>query len=299
MVAGWDVASSIGLLLLGLGGNSARRWGGHARVLSSQPRCMTDRHPASAPRPPDTGCRRSAPARRPSRGSARSASATCGPGRATPPDASTMASTGRASCCPGSATAHRVVANGTNGRRNSVASFACFMPTTRCTGRSDHDRRCSARTIAGAGIVPAVQPQLPVRRQQRGQPAMQALQPRRPFRARRCRRAIHRQPRRAHRGDGDAGVVELERARQRWRRQVERRRSHPCSGPASAYASRDRAACTGAPTRSAAASSTSSTSAGCAPIATGTSALHDAGLLRRDRPPASRPAARDDRARSR
>ena len=35
---------------------------------------------------------------------------------------------------------------------------------------------------AGAGIVSAVEPQFPVRRQQRRQPAVQALQPRRPFR---------------------------------------------------------------------------------------------------------------------
>ena len=111
--------------------------------------------PASTPRRPDTGCRRSGPSPASgSRGIARSASATCGPGRATPPDAATIASTGRASCCPGSATAHRVVANGTNGRRNSAASFACFIPTTRCTGRSDHDRRCSARTIPAPGLWP-------------------------------------------------------------------------------------------------------------------------------------------------
>ena len=35
---------------------------------------------------------------------------------------------------------------------------------------------------AGAGIVAAIEPQFPVRRQQRGQPSVQALQPRRPLR---------------------------------------------------------------------------------------------------------------------
>ena len=176
--------------------------------------------PASALRLPDKGCRRSAPARVRSRGSARSASATCGPGRATPSDASTIASTGRASCCPGSATAHRVVASGISGRRNSVASFDCFMPTTRCTGRSDHARRCSASTMPAPGLCPPSSHSSQSGGSSAASRAVQALQPRRPFRGGDAG-DIHRQPGRPQRGDRDAGVVELERAWQRWRRQVQ------------------------------------------------------------------------------
>ena len=155
-------------------------------------------------------------------------------------------------------------------------SFDCFMPTIRCTGRSAQPRRCSASDHAGARIMAAVEPQLPIRAAaappagRAGVAAAPAI-PRRRSR----RRSPHpdRQSGRTQGGDGDAGVVQLERARQRRRRQVERAAAH--------LRSESRAACgvtcqsrsrsrTGAPMRAASASSTAATSAGCAPIATGT-----------------------------
>ena len=89
-----------------------------------------------------------------SRAIAASASATCGPGRATPPDAATIASTGSAECCPGSATAHSVAACGSSGRKNPTASLLSFIPTIRCTGRSAQVPRCTPSTSPAPGLCP-------------------------------------------------------------------------------------------------------------------------------------------------
>ena len=176
--------------------------------LARQIEAAADQHPARA----------AARAR-----SRRSASATCGPGRATPPEAATIASTGMRQVLPGFR--HRPQRRGVRQQRAQELGGVLACPSCRRSGAPAGRPRWQMRAehLAGAGIVAAVQPELPARRQQRGQPAVQALQPRRPFGARRCRRAIAasatRKPGRAQRGDGDAGVVELVRPGQRRRRQ--------------------------------------------------------------------------------
>ena len=124
---------------------------------------------------------------------------TCGPGRAMPPEAATIASTGRAECCSGSATAQSVAACGINGRRNSAASLAVFMPTMRWTGRSASLTDAPPSTTPAPGLWPPSSHSSQSARQQRREPAAQTLQPRRPFRTRRCRRHPWAAPRRAAR----------------------------------------------------------------------------------------------------
>ena len=169
--------------------------------------------PASTPRPPDTGCRRSAPAQGPSRGSI---------SRARPPHAGRVGRYRRTPrqwpppagrhAVPVRHTAHRSRQTGA-GRRNSVASFACLIPMTRCTGRSVHvpNVRPTPHRLPGCGRHPAIAPSPAANR---GQPAMQPLQPRWPFRGRYRRHP--RQPRNASRRWRCPRCL-AGTARQRWR----------------------------------------------------------------------------------
>ena len=188
-------------------------------------------------------------------------------------------------------------------------SFACFMPTSRCTGRSAQEPRCSASTDAGAGIMAAVEPQLPVRTaaERRGGPC------------RRCSRAGHSAAadaggamaacrgwarlRRLQGGDGDAGVVQLERARQATaaagRACRARLRSESRAARRQPHQSRSRS-CTGAPpSRRLRQQTPAATSAGCAPIATGTPGFMIPAFSAAISRQACRPAIRDGPARSR
>ncbi len=211
-VAGLCVASFIGLFAPCVPTSNSARRAGPRQIIG----------PASALRRPDTGCRRSA------RGagpvvvrSARSASATCGPGRATPPDAATMASTGSASCWSGFGDRP----DGRGQRQQRPQEFGGVLASASCRRRDAPAGppsvcRCSARRQPAPGLWP---------------PSSHSSQPggssaaSRP--CRRCSRAghsargdagdVHRQAGRAQGGDRDAGVVELECARQRRQRHVE------------------------------------------------------------------------------
>ncbi len=132
-----------------------------------------------------------------------------------------IASTGIARCCPGSATAQSVLASGMIGR--GIPAPAC-RPSCRPAMQRPVARRPGAQLLrrqrrAGAGIVAAVEPQLPTPAAARGQPAGQALQAGRPFGAGNAGGdGGSGQPGRvpaAQRGDGHAGVVHLMRAGQR------------------------------------------------------------------------------------
>ena len=114
----------------------------------------------------------------------------------------------------------------TAGEGTPRRSLACFMPTTRCTGRSPN--RADVRPAPHRpGIVAAIQPKFPVGRQQMRQTCRAGVAVGRANRRGRGRRR-RRADRGAKRGNGDAGIVVLEQPRQRGRRRVEtarRRRS--------------------------------------------------------------------------
>ena len=86
---------------------------------------------------------------------------------------------------------------------------------------------------AGAGVVAAVQPKFPIRRQQIGQAAVQALQPCGPFGAGQAG-GIVRQGGGTQGGDRDAGVVLLEQAGKGGRRRFD---AAGCVGVAESRAS--------------------------------------------------------------
>ena len=208
-------------------------------------------------------------------------------------------------CWPGSATAQSVAAQ----RQQRAQELGGVLRLLHADDQMHRPIRPAGEVLgqrrAGAGIVAAVEPQLPVRRQQRRQLPAQPLQSGRPFRrAMPPRDRRRRQPsaRGAQRGDGDAGVVELKqpgsdgggRSSAPARRRSETRRRLASIVPV--------AAAQPAPARRHARpppAAPRATSCGCAPIATGHAGLHDAGLLRRRSPPACRRATRDDPSRSR
>ena len=146
-------------------------------------------------------------------------------------------------------------------------------PTAQVFGQDD----------AGAGVVAAVQPKFPIRRQQIGQTAVQALQPRGPFGAGQAG-GIVRQAGGAQGGDARCRRCPAGTGRAGRASALRCCRMRRCSGSrrlAAAMSQSRPRSLTGAFSAAAWSSRMRRTSSGWAPMATGTCRLHDPGFFRR------------------